>query len=81
MRRPELRDRRGGTNSHVFFISTPKESLNAELGKLEAMNKNADGSHSFVMRSKPLTSIFNYEKKDFFVALFDNFVILVMRYV
>ena len=37
MRRPEFWDRHGGTNSHVFFISMPKESINAELGSLEAL--------------------------------------------
>lgn len=33
MRRPETRDRHGGINSHVFFISRPEtEIINAEFG-------------------------------------------------
>ena len=36
MRRPECRDRHGGTDSHVFFISTTKLIINAELGSGEA---------------------------------------------
>ena len=34
MREPDYRDRRGGTNSHVFFISRPKLNINAEFGEL-----------------------------------------------
>ena len=37
MRRPELRDRRGGIYSHVFFVSINlKQLLTAELGVYEA---------------------------------------------
>ena len=36
MRRPEFWDRRGGTNSHVFFISTLKHGIIAGLGSQKA---------------------------------------------
>lgn len=32
MRRPELRNKRGGINSHVFFLSKPKLNIQAEFG-------------------------------------------------
>jgi len=32
MRRPELRNKHGGNNSHVFFISKPKLNIHAEFG-------------------------------------------------
>jgi hypothetical protein len=32
MRRPEFRDRRGGTNSHVFFYFHTGQDINAEFG-------------------------------------------------
>lgn len=39
MRRPEFWDRRGGINSHVFFISKPKQSINAEFWGLRGDEK------------------------------------------
>jgi len=37
MRRPEDGDRRGETNSHVFFVSRFKLNINAELGETGCM--------------------------------------------
>jgi len=36
MRRPDCRDRRGGKNSHVFFVSNNLILKNAEFGSTEA---------------------------------------------
>ena len=37
MRRPEDEGRHGGINSHVFFVSSTKQFINAELGSQKAI--------------------------------------------